>query len=91
MVLTAVGSIAAAVGGIWLIVLAFRKSVAWGLLCLFISPVAIVFAIQNWAIAKRPFLIEIGGVVILIIGSVLMGMGLSADMAALVVPALAAL
>ena len=79
----ALGGIMAVVGGIWLIVLAFRKSVLWGLLCLFISPASIVFAIQNWAISQRPFLIEIAGVVVLFIGMALSGMGMAAEAASL--------
>ena len=78
MILTAIGGIMAVVGGVWIIVLAFRKSIVWGLLCLFISPVAILFAIQNWAIAKRPFLIEIAGVVIMIVGIALSGSAMTA-------------
>ena len=78
VILYAVGAILAAVGGIWVLVLAFRKSLVWGLLCLFISPIAIVFAIQNWAIAKRPFMIEIVGIVILIVGSIVGASSMSA-------------
>jgi hypothetical protein len=72
-----VGIVLSLIGGIWILVLAFRKSILWGLLCLFISPIAIVFAIQNWAIAKRPFLIEIAGVVLLILGAIVQGMAAS--------------
>jgi hypothetical protein len=87
MILTAIGGIMAVVGGIWVIVLAFRSSILWGLLSLFISPVAIYFAIKNWAIAKRPFLIEIAGVVIMIIGIALSSTGMTgAEAAALVRP-----
>jgi hypothetical protein len=82
MILMAAGGIATVVGGIWLIVLAFRKSILWGLGSLFISPIAIVFAIMNWSIAKRPFLIEIAGVVVLFIGMALSGAGMSAGEAA---------
>ena len=78
MILTAIGGVMAVVGGVWVIVLAFRKSVMWGLLCLFVSPVAIYFAIKNWDIAKRPFLIEIAGIVLLFIGIALSGTAMTA-------------
>lgn len=66
--LTVIGYLVALVGGIWILVLAFRKSVWWGLGSLFIPFVGIVFAIMNWTEAKVPFLIEVGGVVLIFIG-----------------------
>lgn len=42
---------------IWLVVAAFKKSVLWGFLVLFLSPVtAIIFGILHWKDAKKPFL-----------------------------------
>lgn len=57
-----------AVGGIWLLVVAFKTSVWWGLGSLLIPFVAIVFAIMHWQAAKTPFLIYIVGVVLCVIG-----------------------
>ena len=48
------------ISGIWLLVLAFQKSVVWGLLCLFVPfPCMLIFAATNWEKAKVPFLISI--------------------------------
>ena len=45
---------------IWLVIVAFRQSVLWGFLVLFLSPfTAVIFAIKNWSEAKKPFLIHI--------------------------------
>jgi hypothetical protein len=45
-------------------VLAFRTSVLWGVLVLLVPCAAIVFAIMNWAEARKPFLIYICGAVV---------------------------
>ncbi|MGH2767746.1 MAG: hypothetical protein ACRDIF_02185 [Actinomycetota bacterium] len=70
-----IGGIAYLGGGIWTIVLAFKKSVLWGLGAIFVPFVSLVFAILNWSVAKKPFLIAITGFVLLGIGAVLIGAG----------------
>lgn len=42
---------------IWLAVVAFRKSVLWGLGTLFVPFCALVFAALHWQEAKKPFLV----------------------------------
>ena len=63
-----VGLILYAVGGIWLLVVAFKQSIAWGICSLLIPFVIIVFAIKYWQNAKTPFLIFIAGAVLWGIG-----------------------
>ena len=46
---------------IWLAVLAFRKSIVWGLLVLCVPCAAFVFIIMNWSETKVPALIYIIG------------------------------
>ncbi len=75
LALQAIGAILGMVGGIWILVLAFQKSVGWGLACLFIPCVSLVFAIQNWEEAKNPFLIAIGGGLLQVVGVALMAAG----------------
>lgn len=42
---------------IWLVITGFKRSVLWGLLIFFFSPLsALIFAITNWFDAKKPFL-----------------------------------
>jgi hypothetical protein len=53
--------VAQLVGGVWLLVLAFRESVVWGLLSLFVPCAQLVFIVQHWQKAKRPALLSIGG------------------------------
>jgi thiol:disulfide interchange protein len=66
------GLLVALVGAIWLIVLAFKESILWGLGSLLIPFVSLIFAITHWDRAKTPFLIQVGGVVLLVL-SVMMG------------------
>lgn len=75
LVIMIVGDLIALVGGIWILVLAFKQSVLWGLGSLFVPFVALVFVIKYWAVAKKPFLINLAGVVLIVIGVVLGGAG----------------
>jgi hypothetical protein len=68
MILQVVGVVIGLVGGIWLLVVAFQESIGWGIGCLLCGLVGIIFAIQHWEKAKKPFLIEIGGAVLASIG-----------------------
>ena len=73
LVLFVVGLIISLVGGIWLLVEAFKTSILWGLGSLFVPFVSIVFAIKYWGRAGRPFLISLAGAVLMIIGSAMGG------------------
>jgi hypothetical protein len=64
-----VGGLIAFVGGIWLIVVAFKKSVWWGLGSLIVPFVGLIFAILNWQVAKTPFLVYLAGIVLCVIGA----------------------
>jgi hypothetical protein len=60
-------SVLGLVGYIWLTVVAFKRSVPWGLLVLLFSPItAIIFALTNWFDARKPFLIYIASFVLMI-------------------------
>ncbi len=73
IILTLLGLVAALAGGIWIIVLTFRTSILWGLASLLIPVVALIFSIMHWEDAKRPFLIYVAGIVLMIVGAVLSG------------------
>jgi len=68
MLLMVVGYIISLVGGIWLLVKAFQESVLWGLGCLFVPFVSLIFVIMHWPKAGKPFLISLGGMVLVFIG-----------------------
>jgi len=63
------GLVIALIGGIWLLVVTFKKSVWWGLGSLFIPLVGLIFVIMNWQLTKTPFLVYLAGVVLLVIGA----------------------
>ena len=61
MVLLAIGAIVSLIGGIWFLVVAFRASVWWGLGCIFIPFVSLVFLIMHWGEAAKPFFVSLLG------------------------------
>jgi len=66
-ILLYLGYLLSIVGWIWLLVVAFKKSVWWGLGSLLIPFVSLIFAIMNWQVAKKPFLIQLAGVVLCVV------------------------
>ena len=66
------GAVLSTVAGIWLLVVAFRTSVWWGLGSFFIPFVVLIFTIAYWSEAKRPFLYGLGGSVIMFAGTLFM-------------------
>lgn len=71
--LVILGSILLLGGGIWLLVVAFQESIWWGLGCLLIPFVSLVFVIMHWSESKGPFFVQIAGLVVLVLGAVLSG------------------
>ncbi len=69
MALMGLGTLVALVGGIWILVLAFKEHIGWGLACLFIPGAALVFGIMKWKIAKTALMIAIAGGVVSGVGS----------------------
>ncbi len=72
LILLGVGGIIAVVCGIWLLVVAFKTSVWWGLGSIFVPFVSLIFVIVHWNVAKKPFLYSLIGYVLIILGSLLM-------------------
>ncbi len=73
LVLMVLGGLVCAVGGIWILVKAFQTSVLWGLGCLFVPFVSLVFVFTHWADTKVPFLINIGGAAVYVAGIMMSG------------------
>jgi hypothetical protein len=69
MILNVVGAVVALAGGIWLLVVAFQESILWGIGCLLVPCIGLIFAIMHWEKAKKPFLIELVGVALATVGS----------------------
>ena len=61
------------VGGIGLLIAAFRVSILWGIGCLLLPIVQLVFLVAHWSEAKNPFLLQLLGLFIVFIAVVLFG------------------
>jgi hypothetical protein len=55
-------------GGIGTLIAAFKTSLWWGLGCLFIAPVSLVFLFMHWGVAKNPFFLQLAGIGIMLLG-----------------------
>jgi hypothetical protein len=68
-----IGWLVSLVGGIMLLIVAFKENILWGLGCIFVPFVALIFIVMHWEASKKPFFIELAGAVLVIIGILLGG------------------
>ena len=68
-----IGYAIAFIGYIWLLVVIFQNSILWGLGSIVIPLVGLIFVAMNWEDTKKPFLTQLGGVGIAIVGAVMEG------------------
>ena len=61
-----VGYAAIMIGGLWFLIAAFRESVWWGLGVLLIPFVELFYLFSYWEDAKKPFGIQILGIIFLL-------------------------
>jgi hypothetical protein len=61
--------IVALIFGIQLLVIAFNTSILWGIGCLFVPFVGLLFVILHWDEAKTPFLGSLGSAVCFVVGA----------------------
>ena len=61
------------VGWIWFLVVAFKQEVPWGVACLIIPCVCVVFLVKYWEKTSRPFAVYVAGWLIVIFGAYLKG------------------
>lgn len=57
------------IGGIGTLIAAFKTSILWGIGCLLIAPVSLLFLIMHWNNAKNPFFLQLIGFGIIFLGS----------------------
>jgi hypothetical protein len=53
------------IGGLWLLIEAFTTSILWGIGCLLITPVSLVFIFVHWDRAKSPFILQLVGLALI--------------------------
>lgn len=73
--LIAVGGLAALITGILILVAAFKESVLWGLGSLLVPFVILIFVVTHWSETGKLFLYNLGASAVLLVGSVIAGMG----------------
>ncbi len=61
------------IGGIGLLIAAFRTSILWGLLVLLIAPVAVIYLILHWQDAKGAFKLQLVGGALLLAAAYMSG------------------
>jgi len=73
LVLTFLGVAVMLAGAIWLLVTAFSESILWGLGCLFVPFVSLIFLILHFDKAGKPFGLWLIGLVTMLGGNFLGG------------------
>ena len=56
-------------GAIGILITAFKTSLLWGLGCLLIAPVSLIFLVLHWDVAKNPFFLQLIGLALAFLGS----------------------
>lgn len=72
IVVAVVGALISLVGGIWFLVVTFQESIWWGLGCLLLPFVSLIFLITHWREASRPFGLSILGSLLFFVASILL-------------------
>lgn len=57
------------IGGIGTLIAAFKTSILWGLGCLLIAPVSLIFLVAHWDVAKNPFFLQLAGFALIFLGA----------------------
>ncbi|MEJ6078175.1 hypothetical protein MT391_06450 [Vibrio sp. 1-Bac 57] len=57
------------IGGILFLIESFKESIFWGIACILINPVVLVFTVMHWEVAKKPFVIQLMGIGLMLIGA----------------------
>lgn len=68
VLLIVVGIIGVAIGGIGMLIAGFQESLLWGIGMLVVPIVSLIFVLTRWQEAKKPFLVQVVGWVILLLG-----------------------
>ena len=63
-----IGTILSIIGSIWLLILAFREGMAWGLAAMFVPFVMLIFTVMYFRETWQPFVLNSLGFVITMMG-----------------------
>ena len=64
-----IGYIILVLGGLWMLFVIFQTSVVWGILSILVPFVSLLFVIMHWDDTKRPFLVQVVGLVLIYFGA----------------------
>ncbi|MCZ2720800.1 hypothetical protein O1D97_03860 [Marinomonas sp. 15G1-11] len=67
-ILVIIGILIVIAGGLLFIIETFKMSIIWGIACLIISPISLVFVFLHWDVSKRPVFIQLVGLVFILFG-----------------------
>ncbi len=70
--LMVIGGIMVLIGSLWLLLVAFQEGILWGLGCIILPFVSLIFLVMHWDVARRPFFVQLAGLVPVFLGGVLM-------------------
>jgi hypothetical protein len=73
MILCFIGVIGSLVGGVWFLIIAFQENILWGLGCLIVPLVSLVFLILHFDKVWQPFLVQLASGAITVLGLMLIG------------------
>ena len=71
LILLVMGLVLFVIGGFWFLVATFRVGILWGLACLFIPIVPLIFLFVHWPEARRPFFLQLASFVIILLALLL--------------------
>ncbi len=75
-----VGGLLALIGTIIVVIAAFQDSFIWGLGVLLFWPVSFLFVFTHWEETKKAFLIQVAGLALVVVGTLLGGSQTAQDM-----------
>jgi hypothetical protein len=58
-----IGAALAFIGHLWIAMEAWQKGILWGLGCLFVPLVALIYVVLHWKAVKIPFLLQVAGMI----------------------------
>lgn len=67
------GCIGVVIGGIWFLIETFKTGVLWGLCCLFIPFVSLIWLVMHWQQGSKPFLLQLAGAGVAVLGATMGG------------------
>ncbi|MGC1647915.1 MAG: hypothetical protein WA741_19000 [Candidatus Sulfotelmatobacter sp.] len=64
------GWVLAFLGSVWIIVLAWQRSILWGLICFLLPIVQLVYVAGHWKESKEAFFLHVAGLVLTILAAI---------------------